>query len=398
MNLNALGNTHGNSLVSPRRSFRSTLRWFTYLVGIAVLAALVATPALADWQTGVDAFKSGDYDAAETAFRQLAETQPDWYGGHFMLGRVLVEKGNGSAALASLERALTLEARPEIALLLARTALQEDKASVARDALAGEPPAQLPAAQKLVWLSLRAKAAPDANARLRDLNAAAELAPKDLSVRLSLADAAADAGRLDESARHLEVAKGLSPGDDAVLFRLLKVRLAQSDTAPDSSKAVTCVRSAAAAVELAGVSGKADHLSIAGRSYACAGDLAKAESYFRQALDAESTWSRAYDLAKVQLDEEAWESAETTLRPYLDTEGVGRPKVHLLVGRALEGQQRFLEAIPHYEIAGDQAGIAHAREGQAALDHNKEQEKIKRELEDLQDQIGELEDKEAGLR
>lgn len=374
-------------------------RWLTCL---AVLAVLVATPTLADWQSGVDAFKSGDYDAAETAFRQLAEAQPDWYGGHFMLGRVLVETGQASAALPVLQRALTLEARPEVALLLARTALQEDKASVARDALAGEPPAQLPSAQKLVWLTLRATAAGDASTRLRDLNAAAQLAPKDLSVRLSVADAAVAAGRLDEATRHLELAKGMSPADDAVLFRLLKVRLAQSDALPDDAaddaRAAACVRSAQAAADLAAASGKADHLSIAGRSYACAADLGNAASYFRLALDAESTWSRAYDLAKVQLNDQAWEAAEETLRPYLETEGEGRPKVHQLVGRALEGQQRFLEAIPHYEIANDQAGIAHAREGQKVLDEIEEREQIEKDLKALQDQIGQLEDEEAGLR
>lgn len=393
-------------LNSSRPAFTGTT--FRASRSLAILVALLAsiacqsTPVAADWQTGVDAFASGDYDAAETAFRQLAESQPDWYGGHFMLGRVLLEKNQANQALSSLVRAFEVEARPEVALLLARTAVQVDKPSIVRDALAGEPPAQLPAAQQVAWLTLRSRTADSPDARLHDLNAALALAPGNLSVRIAAADAAFEAGRLDEAASHLESARDLSPDGEAALVRLLKVRLAQSDAlsadTEDDARTASFVRSGEVAAELAAFTGEADHYTVAGRSYVYANDLERAGSYFRQALDADATWRRAYDLAKVQLDGQEWKAAEETLRPYLEVEGKGRVKLHQLVGRALEGQQRFLEAIPHYEIAGDQAGIAHAREGQGVLDEIKQQEQIEEDLKALQDQIGELEDEEAGLR
>lgn len=394
----------------PLNSSRPALASTTFRAfrSLAILVALLApiacqsTPVAADWQTGVDAFASGDFDAAEAAFRQLAESQPDWYGGHFMLGRVLLEKNQATQALSSLVRAFEAETRPEVALLLARTAVQVDEPSIVLDALAGEPPAQLPAAQQLAWLTLRSRTADSPDARLRDLNAALALAPGNLSVRFAAADAAFEAGRLDEAASHLEAAKGLSPDREAALVRLLKVRLAQSgalpDDAGDDARAAAFVRSGEIAAELAAVTGEANHLTVAGRSYFYANDLERAASYFRQALDVESTWRRAYDLAKVQLDVQEWKAAEERLRPYLEVEGKGRVKMHQLVGRALEGQRRFLEAIPHYEIADDQNGIAHAREGQEVLDEIKEQEQLEEDLKALQDQIGELEDEEAGLR
>ena len=372
---------------------------FTVFFVISVLLALLAaTPVLADWQTGVDAYKTGDFATAEVAFRQLAETQPEWYGGHFMLGRVLLERGQPVAALTALERAHQLEARPDVALLLARTAIDENKTSLARDALSAEPPSQLPVEQKVAWLSLRASASGDAFGRLRDLEAAAKLAPKDLGLRISAADAAVEAKRLGDAVRHLELAKELSPADEVVLYRLLKVRVSQSDAAGEDEKASTCVRTAEAAADLAAVTGKASHLSVAGQSYLCADDLDRAASYFGRALAAEPTSGRAYDLAKVELKQQKWESAEATLRPYLDTQGEDRSKIHQGIGRALEGQQLFLEAIPHYEIAGDSVGIAHAKEGQAALEHNEKKERYERELEKLADQIGELEKQESGLR
>lgn len=381
----------------PNGTQGASRRLWRPLALILLALALVASAAAADWQSGVDAFQQGDYQAAEQAFRQLAESQPDWYGGHYMLGRVLVERDQAGEALQSLKRAHDIEARPEVSLLLARTALEQGSESLARTALADGPSAQLPQAQKVAWLSLRAQAAPDAPTRLEDLNAAIQMSPRDAGLRLAAADAAVEAKRFDDAIGHLDTAAELQPGDESVLVRRLKVRLTQSEAASGDDRVVACSRAAEAAAELAGTSGKAQHLSIAGRSYLCSGDLERAESYYAQALKAVPTWDAAYDLAKVQLKQQQWKTAEATLDPWHDVQGEGRAKVHQLVGRALEGQQRFLDAIPHYEIAGDAQGIAHAKEGQAALDHNREVKEIEDKIQDIEGKIGDLEDEEQGL-
>ncbi|MDA8017018.1 MAG: tetratricopeptide repeat protein [Thermoanaerobaculia bacterium] len=377
------------SFPTPPLSFRS-------LVIVAALS-LLPSATFADWQTGVEAFKKGDFASAETVFRELAEAQPDWYGGHFMLGRVLLEQGHTARALSSLQRAHALETRPEVTLLLARTALDEGQKNLVRSTLVASPPQQLSAEQRIAWFRLRAGAASNHAERLRDLGAAADLAPKDLHLRIRLADAAKDAGRLEEAIRHLELADELSPTNEAVLVRQLKVRLAQSESASSEQKARMCHLAAEAAADAAAVTGRAKHLSLAGRSYRCADDLGRAESYFQQALEAQPSWRAAYDLANVQLKQEDWEAAEETLLPWLEGEGEGSARLHQLAGRALEGQQRFLDAIPHYEIAGDTQGIAHAKEGQAALDHNRKQQQLQDEIDALEGQIGDLEDDEADL-
>jgi thioredoxin-like negative regulator of GroEL len=353
---------------------------------------------LADWQSGVDAYRNGDLAAAEQAFRQLATDRDDWYGGHYMLGRVLVARGKTAEALPELQRAFELEARPDVALMLASAALDEGQPSRAREALAAGPDAKLPAAQQVQWLSLRAQAAETPNARLRDLRAAVTLDPKDVALRLNLGDAAFDAGETKEALSQFVVADGLQSGDEAVLVRLLKSRLAISDAAPVSERAVACAEAAATAAALAKASGKASHLSTAGSTYRCAGNLEQAESFFAQAAQKEPSWHAAYDLAKVQLTLQKWQPAETALRPWLDVQGEGRTKVHQLIGRALEGRQLFKDAIPHYEIAGDTAGIAHAKKGQAALDHNRAAKELIDDIDEVTGQIGALEDEAGKLR
>ena len=52
----------------------------------AVMALSVATLAQADWASGVAAFQSGDLSVAVAEFQAIAQSQPEWPGGHKMLG------------------------------------------------------------------------------------------------------------------------------------------------------------------------------------------------------------------------------------------------------------------------------------------------------------------------
>lgn len=374
---------------------------------LASLLILCALPAAADWQAGVQAFQAENWNDARTEFLGVTEAQPEWYGGHLMLGRTYLALDRSEEALASLETAWNLDARPEIALLLAQTALKQHDADLAARALAGDPLAEMDAAHRARWHALRARTTDDAAARVADLERAVALDPSDADLRLALGDAALDADRPALAAEQLESARGAAnAGDDLkILTRLVRAHLALADDATGDARRSHCADAAGPAAEIARLEPQKAHYRLAaGRALLCSGNPAAAEPHLAAAADAAADdWLPAYDLARARLALQRWKDAEQALLPW--TERVesrkAEVKIHRALGRALEGQQRFLDAIEHYEIAGDEDGIAHAREGQAALDHNKrvaEIEKLQGEIDDVEGQLEATSDEESRLR
>lgn len=380
----------------------------------AFLLILCVLPAGADWQTGVHAFQAEDWDAARAQFQAVTDAQPAWYGGHLMLGRTYLELDRHEEALASLEKAWTLDARPEIALLLAQTALKQHETELAARALEADPPAAMDATHRARWHALRARTTGDAASRIADLEHAVELDPADRDLRLALGDAALQAGRPALAAEHLEAARdarsdGHGGGDLKVLTRLVRAHLALADEAQGDARRGHCADAAGPAVEIARLEPeKAPYRLAAGRALLCSGDAAAAEPHLVAAAEASDDWLPAYDLARARLALQRWQEAEAALRPWTGRTTAGdvgsrkaQVKIHRAMGRALEGQQRFLDAIEHYEIAGDEDGIAHARAGQEALDHNEkvaQWEELQGDIEDLEDQLEATSDEEGRLR
>ena len=58
--------------------------------------------------TGIAAMVQGDYDQAESVFRELVELQPDSFVGYYNLGAALSMQGDGPGAVNALSQAITL--------------------------------------------------------------------------------------------------------------------------------------------------------------------------------------------------------------------------------------------------------------------------------------------------
>ena len=68
----------------------------------------VATLAEAEWEAGLAALKAGNYAQAEREFEEVVAKQPEWPGGHFMLGQVLLQQKKNKEALEHLKQAYEL--------------------------------------------------------------------------------------------------------------------------------------------------------------------------------------------------------------------------------------------------------------------------------------------------
>jgi predicted Zn-dependent protease len=76
------------------------------LFAVLFLASGIAE---AGWEEGVAAFKAGNLDTAAQEFRGVVEKTPDFAGGHFMLGQVLLKQKKNREALESLRKAYELD-------------------------------------------------------------------------------------------------------------------------------------------------------------------------------------------------------------------------------------------------------------------------------------------------
>ena len=71
-------------------------------VSAVALLLVAATPAHAEWNKGLEAYKNKDWATAVKEFQEVTETNPDYAGGYYMLGVSQRSLGQLSPALASL--------------------------------------------------------------------------------------------------------------------------------------------------------------------------------------------------------------------------------------------------------------------------------------------------------
>ena len=82
------------------------------VVAFAALISLlaVASPAHAEWNKGLEAYKNKDWATAVKEFEEVTKTNPDYVGGYYMLGLCQRSQNNLSAALGNLRKAVELDA------------------------------------------------------------------------------------------------------------------------------------------------------------------------------------------------------------------------------------------------------------------------------------------------
>jgi tetratricopeptide (TPR) repeat protein len=180
------------------RVFRASLLLTLLLLSVRSAGAQDLPPALADrFSAGVDALKSGDLDAAETAFRDVLKGGSDRAFVHHNLGIVLQQRGRNAEALIEFRAASRLDPSFGPARLLAGAALLA----------LGRPREAIPESKQAVRLMADSTAA-----------------------RLQLADAYERTGDIAGVISEYRQLVESSPANDEYLYRLGKayLMLAQS--------------------------------------------------------------------------------------------------------------------------------------------------------------------------
>lgn len=119
----------------------------------ALLIGLALGPGEAvanEWSRGVAAFKAGRLTQAEAEFQSVVRKEPDWPGGHFMLGQVQMKQGKHRQALEHLQRAYDLKpADVSYQYALGQAYLQNGLYSEATEVFEEMDAASLPPTQQL---------------------------------------------------------------------------------------------------------------------------------------------------------------------------------------------------------------------------------------------------------
>jgi tetratricopeptide (TPR) repeat protein len=168
------------------------------------------------------AWDEGDFDRAETCFRDVIEADPDRARAHANLGRLLVVVGRAKEAVRHAERAVSLapadlSVHAALVEALAQAGRDEDAIAAAARAPIGDDDAKK---EQLLLIRIHTASArlvigDDAGA-LADARAALALGPDDVDAHVLLARALAVMHRFADATKAIMRAKELAPAEDAI--------------------------------------------------------------------------------------------------------------------------------------------------------------------------------------
>lgn len=325
-----------------------------------LIAALAASPLLADWDAGVSAFQDGRYAEAADAFRAYVARSPDAPQGHYMLGQSLLREDRASEALAALARAVELA--PEDAryrLVLAQAQLKLGRAGEALATLADQDPAAVPAEMRASYGQLVATAATRGSgaAALATVRRALDADPSSKLLWQARGQLARESNDLDDAFESYRRAYELDPQDAGSGRAAVHAALELADDAEDDAKRGWYERAAELARETAAADPGADAFRLAGEAEMGAQRFAEALAWFEKAEAAAEIpdpilpYYRARCLIRLDRAADALALVDRTLARAPGAEL--RDRLLDARGAALRHLERFTEAADAYRRAGD---------------------------------------------
>lgn len=367
-------------------------------LALTVLALVLALPAHAGWEEGLAAFKNGELDTAAQEFGDLAESQPDWYGGHFMLGQVLLKQGKAAQALSALRRAYDLNPNEvAVQLPLAKAYLETDRYSDAANLLSSLDVSSLPEAQRGAvhqMLALAYKKTGQSELAFGSLAAAARINPQDAKVQFQYGTTALNVGDTDIAVSALEQATALSTEPEFKKVYIQALIRAGREQRGDA-KALAYRKATTAGKQLVDQQPTYDNYLLLGEAQLGAADYAEAIATFRKAAAQRSEhWLPHYYIGQAHTALESYESAEAALESALEltSEPDDEERIWKQLGFVYEKQKEYGEAMTAYQRADDQAGVERVRENAEIAAYNREVAEEAERIKELEEERKRLEE------
>lgn len=357
---------------------------------LTALVTSVGVVAQADWQSGVAAFKAGNFAQASQAFQEVVSAQPDFAGGHYMLGQSLLKEGKNQDALSHLRKAYELESSNlSYAFGLAKGYFDSSRFNEALQMLEKIDRSSLPKAQQSVHQQMRAVALARTGRAAEALGALREVAQSNTnsaSAWYSYGSAALSAGEIDQAVSALERAVNLD-GNTKAREAYIKALIQKARTTRGSSAKKQVYAKAVPVAQ--GLPSSYEHLLTLGEVQLGAAQYEQALATLNQAKakNANDFYVHFYT-AQVLTSLERWADAETAAEAALQRARQDRAKklAWRQIGFVNEKQKSYEEAITAYRNAGDQSGVRRVEENQRIAEENKEIEQHNQQIEELREE------------
>lgn len=353
----------------------------------------------AGWEEGVAAFKAGNYAQASEEFRAVVEEQPEWPGGHRMLGQSLLKLDRTQEALTHLRKAYDL--KPDdvaVQMILGQAYVQARRYRDASELLGGINIASLPKAQQGALHQMRAIAfdkTGQTESAIQELGRAVQLNPSSASLQYQYGTMMFNNGDTGNAVQALEKAVSLDSGDSTKLKAYSDALLRHAREQRGSAKTATYQKAVSAASRLVAASDSYENLMLLGGAQLGGGSYRDAAGTFQRAVGKNSRdWLPHFYLGQAQTSAGNFTAAQTALQAALDKTEVAdeRNRIWSQLGFVYEKQRNFSQAKTAYQRAGDSAGVQRVEENAQIEQYNTEVEAEKAEIERLKAEEAALEE------
>jgi tetratricopeptide (TPR) repeat protein len=378
------------------------------VISFAVLAVVAsAAPARADWQAGRDAFDRGSFEVAAEHFAATVKTNPNWAGGHLMLGRALSALERHDEAIEHLKAALILTPGDATATIaLARALLAAKRHDEARDLLAKADAASLPAPMRTEVDRLQGQAlvaSGRTDEAVAGLRARLVEDPDNPALHRTLAAILLEARDRPAALDHLARAFALDPTDQDSGRAAVTGALAAAGASDDVDERVALyARALPIAVALATAFPDAENAILAGEAALGASQLEVAATWFAAAVattpdDPVALFYLGRTLTLLNRDGEALPHLEKALTANPDTTLAAR--VHDQLARVRACRLELGAAARHARAAGNEPWANEidsvANDSAAALERLAKLSSTLAELERMQLELVDLNDRQG---
>lgn len=370
-------------------------------IRIALLAGAltIGSTGLAEagWEQGVAAFKAGDFTTAAREFQDVVDQQPEWPGGHYMLGQALGKLNRGQDALTHLRKAYDLNPNDaQYQLALAKSYIDMKRYGDAASLLNKVNESGLAKSQQSVYNQLKAVAlskSGQADQAVDALRKVAQANPNDAAAQYNYGSAAFNAGQISEAIRALEKAVQLDSRDPEKRVSLITALIRSGRMTSGSQKKGVYQKAASTAQALVSQQPTFDNYLLLGEAHLGAGQYDQAVGAFNQAAGKKSNdWTAHFYIGQARTAQGRFDEAEAALKKALasNPSSQNRSRIQKQLAYVYEKQKKFDLAEQTYAAAGDPASAARVKENAEIAKYNQEvaQEEAKyRELKEKEEEL-----------
>lgn len=383
---------------------KATGRNLLRIMVVAGLLMAVSSAVQADWNKGLAAFQSKDFETAIREFAAVIETNPDYAGAYYMKGLAEQQAGKLSPAVASLRKAVELDSKDfRYTFALGQALLQAGKYQEALTSLKSVDANAIEAKYRSNFALLVAKAATEVGQpgeAIKALRPQISADPKNASLQAALGvayDASGDAAKAFAAFKKaFELnSKDQASGRNATKAALLLARQARSN----ADKTRYYSDAAKVAERLSQEAPTFEHNLLAGEAWMGAKDYKKALLWLDKA-QAQRTKDALVHYYRGQCHSslKAWPQALTELQRALELQSNDdlRKKIYNQMGYVYDNQSDYTKAKEMYKVAGNSSKEREMDDKLAAQAQNEAAEREKREfrqkIAELEEQIKALEE------